>query len=553
LKQKLKNLWRSIVFKSVLTIVMVLVVFTMIVNVIGYTEVTDALLDQYADGAFRTAGISAHFLDPNQIEGYLKSGGESEEYQAVLSRLQRICNSSGSTFIYVIIPDRTDYQHITFLFSTMNQETSYSRYPFGYVRHTTNSDYAQKYKKLCEEGSARELVIRDKGYIETDPHITAMIPLIDSAGKVQAILCVQRQMDVLINSRNSFLSKVVAAMLCIAVLVIIGLSLTLHHQVLLPVRIIAQEASRFASENISTGEKLTKRIRSKDEIGHLAGAIDQMEEQIQSYVSNLTSITAERERISTELTLAARIQEDMLPNTFPAFPERKDFDIYAYMNPAREIGGDFYSFFLVDENHLCMVMADVSGKGVPAALFMMASIIVLVDNARIGLSAAEILQRANEAICMTNREDMFVTVWLGILDLKTGIMNCANAGHEYPTIREPGGKFALFKDPHGFVIGGMEGARYRSYELQLKPGSKVFVYTDGVPEATDEKLEMFGTGRMLDALNMDPDASPEEILGHVQQSVEGFVGSAEQFDDMTMLCMEYKGCEGVASQSPQKG
>ena len=541
MKRGLNRIRESIAIKTIFTTVTVLIIYAVIVSSIGYTEVTDALLDQYADGAFRTAGISVHVIDQDKVEEYMASGGQGKEYETALTRLQQICNSSGATFVYVIVPDRSDYQHITFLFSTMNQETSYTRYEFGYVRETTNEEYAKKYKRICEEHSARELVIRDKGYIETDPHITAMIPLMDSKGEVQAIICVQRQMENLITARKSYVNKVLLSTIGTAILMMIALSLYLHRSILQPVRIIAAEASRFAAENIKTGEKLTKSIRKKDEIGRLANGIDQMEEQVQNYVENLTSITAERERISTELSLAARIQEDMLPNIFPAFPEREDFDIYASMTPAREIGGDFYNFFLVDRDHLCVVIADVSGKGVPAALFMMASIIVLVDNARMGQSPAEILAHANMAICETNREDMFVTVWLGILDLRTGIMTASNAGHEYPAVQNADGRFELLKDLHGFVIGGMEGVRFQNYKFRMTPGSRLFLYTDGVPEASDRENHLFGTDRMLDALNEAPGSTPQELLSHMKQTVDAFVGNAEQFDDMTMLCLEYQG------------
>ena len=211
------------------------------------------------------------------------------------------------------------------------------------------------------------------------------------------------------------------------------------------------------------------------------------------------------------------------------------------MDPAKEVGGDFYDYFLIDDDHLCMVIADVSGKGVPAALFMMASKIILQSVAMMGLSPAGILQRTNEAICSNNEAQMFVTVWLGILELSTGKLTAANAGHEFPAIRKPNGDFELFKDKHGFVIGGMDGVRYKEYELQLEPGSKLFVYTDGVAEATSAEKELFGTERMVEALNADPQAAPQEILKNVRASVDGFVKEAEQFDDLTMLCMEYKG------------
>ena len=257
----------------------------------------------------------------------------------------------------------------------------------------------------------------------------------------------------------------------------------------------------------------------------------------------------ERSRIETELTMASSIQADMLPNIYPAFPERPEFDIYASMDPAKEVGGDFYDFFLVDEDHLCRVMADVSGKGVPAALFMMASRIILANNAMMGKAPAQILTDANAAICANNREEMFVTVWLGILELSTGTLTAANAGHEFPVLQQAGGPFELVKDKHGFVIGGMEGVRYKQYELLMTPGSRLFLYTDGVPEATDAKQELFGTERMLAALNENPEATPEAILKNVRSHVDSFVGSAEQFDDLTMLCVEYKGA-GDASVRP---
>ena len=248
---------------------------------------------------------------------------------------------------------------------------------------------------------------------------------------------------------------------------------------------------------------------------------------------------AEKERIERELQMASRIQSGMLPHEFPPFPDRKEFDIFASMNPAKEVGGDFYDYFFVDDDHLCLVMADVSGKGVPAALFMMVSKAILQSVGGMCASAADIMSKANESICSNNPEGLFVTVWVGILEISTGKLTAANAGHEYPVIRQPGGKFELLMDKHGIVVGGMSGVKYKEYEVILEPGSKLFLYTDGVPEATDADEKMFGTDRMVDALNMDPDASPEQILENVRTAVNEFVKVAEQFDDLTMLCLDY--------------
>jgi len=284
-------------------------------------------------------------------------------------------------------------------------------------------------------------------------------------------------------------------------------------------------------------------VRLHNEIGDLAKDTSEMIQEIDAHMEEIQSITAEKERISTELSLATRIQSAMLPHTFPPFPNRREFDIYASMDPAKEVGGDFYDFFLIDDDHLGLVIADVSGKGIPAALFMMASKIHVKNHAMSGLSPAKVLEAVNRQFCANNPEEMFVTVWLGILEISTGKLTAANAGHEYPVLKKPGWAFEFVKDRHGLVVGGMEGVRYREYELQLEPGSKLFVYTDGVPEATDRQTQMFGAERLLGALNADLSATPEQLLKNVRSEVNAFVKDAEQFDDLTMLCLEYKGNE----------
>ena len=249
----------------------------------------------------------------------------------------------------------------------------------------------------------------------------------------------------------------------------------------------------------------------------------------------------EQERIVKELSTARQIQKSVLPHIFPPFPDRAEIDLFATMDPAKDVGGDFYDFYFIDEDHLCLVIADVSGKGIPAALFMMLSKRILEDLARQEPTPSTILEKTNDLLCDNNQAEMFVTVWLGILEISTGKLTAANAGHEFPAICKKGGSFELYKDTHGFVVGGMEGVHYKGYDLQLNPGDKLFVYTDGVPEATDGSGEMFGTDRMITALRSCADNTPEEILQGVRSAVDSFVGDAEQFDDLTMMCLEYKG------------
>ena len=262
--------------------------------------------------------------------------------------------------------------------------------------------------------------------------------------------------------------------------------------------------------------------------------------RIEQYIKDLTAVTAEKERIGAELNVATKIQASMLPSMFPAFPDRDEFDIFASMTPAKEVGGDFYDFFLIDEDHLALVIADVSGKGVPAALFMMMSKILIANNVTMGHRPGKALEQVNEQICKNNEEDMFVTVWLGILEISTGHVVAANAGHEYPFIRKPGGKFEIFKDKHDFIVGGMEGMSYHDYEFTIEPGGALFVYTDGAPEATSAGQELFGTDRMIEAINKDPDADARGLIRQMKEGVDNFVGDAPQFDDLTMLAIRYR-------------
>ena len=242
----------------------------------------------------------------------------------------------------------------------------------------------------------------------------------------------------------------------------------------------------------------------------------------------------------------------MLPTTFPFMPERSEFDLYASMDPAKEVGGDFYDFFMVDDNHLALVMADVSGKGIPAALFMMASKILIKNRVMTGESPGKVLRAVNDQICESNEEEMFVTVWLGVLDLRNGTLISANAGHEYPILKEPDGDFELIKSKHGFVLGGMPGMKYRETEMVLQPGAKLFLYTDGVPEAENQSETQYGYDRFLKALNSRKDGTPQQLLAAVEESVAAFVQDYIQFDDLTMLCVHYTGTQKKEEKADER-
>ena len=359
------------------------------------------------------------------------------------------------------------------------------------------------------------------------------------------MVCLDEKLDSLKQISKVFLFQYIILLLCVLIIIGVIAIFMIRRSMVNPIDRMANAARRYSEDkqngNPATDHFKKLKIRKGNEIEELNLTMADMEDSLSEYVENMTRATAEKERMLTELELAARIQSATLPTTFPAFPDRDDFDIYATMTPAREVGGDFYSFFLIDEDHLALTIADVSGKGIPAALFMMVSKIMLDNRLVEDRSPAKTLEQVNNAICKGNMVEMFVTVWLGVLELSTGKITAANAGHERPVIIHPDREAEMIKDKHGFVVGGMEGMKYHDYELQLEPGAKLFLYTDGVPEATAADKEMFTTDRMMEAADKLRAATPEEALVGIRNAVDEFVGDAEQFDDLTMLCVEYKG------------
>lgn len=503
--------------------------------------IRDAVMQIYRNICEENGGVpDFENFDEQQWQEYYaryQSVEELPQYKSTLKLLQKISQANKVNSIYIGYMDVETYYGVYLVDGSLNTDVC----PVG-----TCDPF--------EESNAREM---KKGNYDFPAYITnyeeygwlcsAGAGIYDQNGEVVGTACIDVSMDDIMKNRQEFLQNLCLVLLGITIVICLLILAGINRILLVPVKSLSQAAALFVKDKESTKKTQTAisqlNIHTGDEIEELSEAIKTMEMEINDYIDHLTEVTAEKERMGAELNIATQIQASMLPCIFPAFPDRNEFDIYASMDPAKEVGGDFYDFFLIDEDHIALVMADVSGKGVPAALFMVIAKTLLKNTAQSGISPKEVLSQVNTQLCENNEAEMFVTVWLGIMQISTGHMVCANAGHEYPAIRRVGGQYELLHDKHGFVLAGMEGSRYREYEITLEKGDSLFVYTDGVPEATNAENELFGTDRMLEALNQNPDAASEEVIREVQKGMEVFVKQAPQFDDITMLSMIYKGKE----------
>ena len=535
--QKLRS---SMAVNIIGAIVLLLVLFGMIVSILGYVSFTNAFKKEYSTTTYHMADTAATLVNGDHLDEYL-AGEEPEEYQQTRQYLDSYCHTISVSLIYVIQVDRSDYGRFVSIFNPVNNavdNSEYTEWELGYRRDTTNEEYRQKYRAIYEQITPYETVYRSKTTDGQHPHITTLVPVKNAEGDVAAILCMQRPIRELREARRPYVISIGISTLVLAVLAAILVNYYVRRQVVAPIRKVSEEATRFAKEN--TKGKPLGSISRFEVMSNLSHSIDKMETDMVKYVDNLTAITAEKERIGTELSLASTIQENSIPNDFPAFPDRPEFDIYGVMDPAKEVGGDFYNFFFIDDDHLALVIGDVSGKGIPGALFMMVTNILISDRTKMGGTPGEIMTFVNNNICEHNEAEMFVTLWLGILEISTGKLIAANAGHDDAAVYRKGGDFELFKTKHGLVVGAMQGIVYKDFEIELGKGDKLFLYTDGVPEATDTNNQLYTIDRMVEALNKVKEGSPKEILEGIYRSVNEFVGEAPQFDDLTMLGIELK-------------
>lgn len=542
--KKFRKLINSINFRFIFFIVIILLLSNAVACVIGYVEINEAMKNTYYEYAINAADTANDFIDGAMLDDYLADVDyykQDSEYLEILYNLNHVCQKQKITLLYVIVVDQeANYDNFYSVFNTVIDDNPYGYTPWelGYHRES-NDEYISIYKDLYEKKIENGVVTRTKDLNGKPPHITALSPVFDSNGNVVAITCVQREMNELNSLLSSFLRKnTLTTFANLAILVFFGVLYCIK-QFSNPVKKIITESKRFASSNIVLVDNV-KSVSSITELNSIWRSLQHLENDVVNNTNLLEKLTAERERIATELNLATKIQMTMIPSVFPPFPEREDIDLFGLMHPAKEVGGDYFDFYLLDDDHLALTIGDVSGKGVPAALFMMVTKILTSNLATLINDPAKILEALNNKISSNNQEDMFVTVWFAIIELSTGKVICANAGHEDPVIKANDGTAKVYQTKHGLAIGCFPNMKYKNYEFVLEKGETLLIYTDGVTEAINNQNIQFGIEGILAVVNKDSNLSTTDLIKNVKKSIEEFCNETSQFDDITMLAIKRK-------------
>ena len=537
--------------KTIIGIICMSIIIGAVAIVLSYRTYAGTMDEHYEKMAIDLAETAISMLDSEKVQKYAKTLEQDEDYEeqrAVLCEL--IEANDAAQYLYILVPQNGgDVEIGDAIYDIMDSdsEVEFAEIEPAYISVKVGENLVYisetEYGWLC----------------------SALVWMYDDQGEGYAMMSVDISMDDVMADRMEFLRAVLLAVLLAMIAACVILVLLVNRFVVNPINQVARAALQYVSDRrtsegrgATTGVRRTTadsesgersaisqlNIHTGDEIQALSEAIKTMELEINEYIQDLTSVTAEKERIGAELNVATQIQADMLPRIFPAFPERTEFDIYATMNPAKEVGGDFYDFFLVDDDHLAVVIADVSGKGVPAALFMVIAKTLIKNHAQNKDCPGDVFMQTNEQLCEGNDAGLFVTAWMGILEISTGKFTYVNAGHNPPLLRHADGSFEWLKSRPGFVLAGMEGVRYRENVMELAQGDTLYLYTDGVTEATNGAQELFGDDRLQNALNEQPDLPVDDLLHKIKSDIDSFVGEAEQFDDITMLGLKYHGGKG---------
>ncbi len=572
----IKRFFTSLYTMTIGSIIIIMIVFAVSVSLIGYFAFSSSFEKEYYDSVQRIANLvtsnTMAGIDPSDYLQYSQEtmdemkeyrnyneyvnqcnidGIEPDEetfddaytYNFIKDEISDVCNIIGVSVIYAIVPDE-DFKHYTCVFNCVNKNSGYDPWDMGY-RVETPSEYYEAYERIYNHGSKIEVVERYTNLGKGKPHVTAIAPLKNEEGDICGILCVQRFAEGLTNTRRNFVQGIGGLAAILIIIIMLLESRFLRKQVVQPIERISKEAERFARDSkdreLPTAQTIGSNICKVNEIVSLAESIDNMEIDTIKSIEDITTMTKEKERVDADITLASKIQLGMLPQKNQLIENHKEFDVSAAMKPAKEVGGDFYDFFMVDDTHLAILVADVSDKGVGAAFFMAIAKTLIKARARLGGDPAEMIEYVDALIAEKNPQGMFVTVWFGIIDIINGHVKVCNAGHDYPAILGSDGVYKIEKTPHGPAVGFIPGAKQIGYEFDMAPGNRIFLYTDGLNEAKRSDGERFGISRILEVLNDNKELDNDQMILKMKLTVNAFAGDEPQFDDMTMLSFTYNG------------
>lgn len=500
----------------------------------------------YISGIIKMTDLEIYADD---LRNCIDSGQKSEDYEMTQKFLDKVRNSYDIEYIYILVPLRKDgNDNMKYVMCGVRQDerNDSDNKTLGDLSGTEYDEKVSEYYLNAMQSGSDEIVYYANhttfGYM-----YTGLKPVRDSEGKAIAVLAVDISMNQIQTEYYHYLKIVILDSLILTVLFLLVLKKWITERIIKPIDRMKQSSENFIKDSRAVVEPdalefCDPKVKTNDEMESLSNALVTMSEDLKTYMTNLMRESREKERIESELNVATHIQASMLPCIFPPFPDRPEFDIYAEMTPAREVGGDFYDFFMTDDDHIALVAADVSGKGVPAALFMVIGKTLLKDYSGFEKTPAEVFMKVNDLLCESNKEELFITAFEGILDIRTGEMQFANAGHEKPIIyRKDKNRWEVYQTRPGFVLAGMEGMKYRPGTLNFQEGDRIVLYTDGIPEAVNKANEQYGMERFIESLSRYSDRSCQEIIKGIKSDLERFTEGTEQFDDITVLCLEYKG------------
>ncbi|MGN0807836.1 MAG: SpoIIE family protein phosphatase [Candidatus Coproplasma sp.] len=529
--KKKRKFTRSLIrpiFNALIGLIMLL---SFAIGTVGYFEFSTAIKEQYAEMANGIAQYVALEIDASKLDGYLESKTVDEQYSTVCDQLQHTADAEDCKVIYVA-KVHTDTKEREYVFNVVSKTSGYTPYAIGY-RDSASEGVLNAYNSILNgESEIQNLMYSKQGYT------TSVYPVKDSGGSVVAIVGVVKDMTLLNNAKSQYILQILLIEAAIAIVSGVIWVIYMRHRIVKPIRQLS-EATLNMVEHLEDGTSPKIIVKKDDEIKDLADCFSEMYGEIGEYISELKTITAEKERIGAELDVAAKIQSSILPCVFPPYPNRKEFEIFASMNAAKEVGGDFYDFYMLGKEHLALTVADVSGKGIPAAMFMMRAKTLIKSFVESGYTVDEAFVRTNESLCDNNTASMFVTAWFGVLNLTNGELAFVNAGHNPPLLKRADGQFEYLRVKPNFVLAGMEGARYRRNTLTLNPGDSLFIYTDGVTEAMTRDGCLYGEERLKQTLNLNSEKSCEELCKATLESIISYADGAPQSDDITMLSLKF--------------